>query len=97
MINWRARGKHLIKGFFSPIYALTSAIVITPKATHGLISPITPNGIGLVSNINTSTAISSPIAGTHSILSPLNSRGKGIKSPITIDGIGLLSPIEEPG
>ncbi len=86
-----------IKGLVRFRHTIASAFVIIPKATHGIISPISTDGIGLVSKLTLSTALLSPIAGTHSLISPLNSRGKGLNSPITTDGIGLLSSIKEPG
>jgi len=95
MTSKKKAGFGFIKGFIRFRHTIASAFVIIPTTSHGIISPINPDGIGLISKISVSTGIQSNITSSAGLISIMSARGKGLKSTITSAGKGILSTIRD--
>jgi len=98
MIKWRSGlagfaggSKRLIKGVFSYVYTVTSAFVVIPEITDGVISSMTEDGFGVTGIITSDGGGIISTMSNDGIISTLSDYGGYALSTITTDGNGINS------
>jgi len=96
VINWRkglggfaGGSKTLIKGVFSYVYTVTSAFVLIPDITDGIVSTMTSDGFGTTGVITSDGGGIVSIMGNDGIISTMSDYGDYALSTITTDGDGI--------